>query len=59
MSKWLSYAYSATGPPMGWFRIFGYGIRFKHISRGLMFSERNGYRRFYKIGNYYFGFLVR
>lgn len=31
----------------GWFRVFGIGIHWKDIVKnGLMFSERNGYRRF-------------
>ena len=41
----------------GWLRIFGKGIKWKHKSVGLIFSERNGYTKYFKIGNYIFGYL--
>lgn len=36
----------------GWFRIFGYGLRWKHKSLGLLFSERNGYKKYIMIGDW-------
>jgi len=36
-----------------WFRIFGYGLLFKNIPiHGLLFSERNGYKKVFKIGKW-------
>jgi len=37
---------------VGWFRIFGYGLVWKHKSKGLMFSERIGKTKYWSIGNY-------
>jgi len=37
---------------VGWFRIFGYGLVWKHKSKGLMFSERIGKKKYWSIGNY-------
>lgn len=50
---WASY----TSSKMGWFRIFGVGLCWKHESKGLMFSERNGYRKYIKIGKWIIKFL--
>jgi hypothetical protein len=36
----------------GWFRIFGFGLHWKHKSKGLMFSERIGKTKYWSIGNY-------
>ena len=42
------------------FRIFGAGISCKHTSRWkLSFSERNGYKKYLKIGNYIFSYLPK
>lgn len=41
-----------------WFRIFGYGICNKNFKvHGLLFSERNGYTKTLKIGNWSFKIL--
>lgn len=41
-----------------WFRIFGVGLHFKDTSRNsLIFSERNGYKKALKIGNWRISFL--
>lgn len=52
---WAS-LYSKDG---GWFRILGIGIKWKHESVGLTFSERNGYRKYLKIGKWIFGYLSK
>lgn len=42
----------------GWFRIFGIGLKFKNILyNDLTFSERNGYKKTLKIGNWVISFL--
>ena len=41
----------------GWFRFFGKGLKWKHESIGLLFSERNGYSKYLKIGKYIIGVL--
>lgn len=42
-----------------WFRIFGYGIAGKSLSKPwkVYFSERNGYRKVYKLFGWKFEFL--
>ena len=50
---------SVHGSKWGWFRIFGYGLKWKHESRGLLFSERNGYKKYIKIGKWYIGYLPK
>lgn len=35
-----------------WFRVFGFGLRIKHKSIPLRFSERNGYSKYKTVGNY-------
>jgi len=36
-----------------WFRFWGYGLHGKNIKKhGLLFSERNGYTKYFKIGNW-------
>jgi len=48
--------YSIEG--LGWFRIFGYGIRWKDITKHfLFFSERNGITKYFQIKNYRFYYL--
>jgi hypothetical protein len=43
-----------------WFRIFGYGLRGNRINEyPIMFSERNGYTKTIKLGNWSFKYLVR
>ncbi len=38
-----------------WFRVFGYGLRAKNLKLyGLLFSEREGYAKYYRIGNWSF-----
>jgi hypothetical protein len=42
-----------------WFRIFGYGITGKDVRKHrLYYSERHGYQKFLKIGNWYFKWLT-
>lgn len=36
----------------GWFRFMGIGLRWKHESIGLFFSERQGYTKYIKIGKW-------
>jgi len=36
----------------GWFRLFGRGLMWKHEDIGLLFSERNGYTKYIKIGKW-------
>lgn len=41
-----------------WFRFFGYGLHGKDTTKNrLLFSERNGYRKYLKIGNWIFRFI--
>lgn len=38
----------------GWFRLFNIcGLSWKPISEGLTFSERNGYKKYFKFNGYY------
>ena len=45
-----------------WFRLFGYGLRFKVLPTPrwieLTFSERNGYRRYIRLGRFVIGGLM-
>jgi hypothetical protein len=41
----------------GWVRFKRKGFYWKHVSLPLRFSERNGYKKLYKIFNYKFGKL--
>lgn len=43
----------------GWFRFFGAGLKWKHQSLGLIFSERNGYVKYFKLGQWIIGYLPR
>jgi hypothetical protein len=53
--KLLAY-YKTDG--LFWFRIFGYGAVIKNIRKHqLLFSERMGYKKFLKIGNWVVTFL--
>ena len=36
----------------GWFRLFGYGLTWKDETEGLMFSERMGYTKNWKLGRW-------
>ncbi len=41
-----------------WFRIFGIGFHFKDLSKNrLYFSERNGYKKYLKIGKWAVSYL--
>jgi len=46
-------------PEYGWFRIFGRGLTWKHENRGLIFSERNGYKKYIKLGRWIIGYLPK
>ena len=50
---------SVRSKTYGWFRLFGRGIKWKHESEGLIFSEREGYRKYLKIGKWIFGYLPK
>lgn len=52
-SIWLSY----NSRYASFFRLFGRGLRWKHEKLGLLFSERNGYRKYIKIGRWIIGYL--
>ena len=42
----------------GWVRLFGRGVAWKDLRHHfLMFSERNGYTKHWRIGHYSFRFL--
>lgn len=44
----------------GWFRLFGYGLKFKNINyNGLIFSERNGYSKYIIVNNWLISFLKK
>ncbi len=45
---WASFHYDKGG----WIRIFNRGLSWKHKSLGLIFSERNGYTKYYRIGKW-------
>ena len=43
---------------IGWFRIFGYGLKFKDSNRhSLLFSERYRYTKWLRKGHWYIGLL--
>jgi hypothetical protein len=44
---------------LGWFRVFGFGLHWKDISKHRMsFSERNGYKKALKIGSWRISLLA-
>lgn len=47
----------SISPKAMWFRVFGRGLHFKHVSYGLTFGERNGHSWYCRIGKYYIGIL--
>lgn len=58
--SFTKYLYGHNSKGMWWFRLFGYGIHAKDTNlHGLMFSERNGYRKRLVLGNWSLRFLVR
>lgn len=49
---------SHTSDGRGWFRIMGYGLSWKNTKKhDLIFSERYGYRKGFRIGKYIIHFL--
>ena len=50
---------STCHPEYGWFRIFGRGFTWKHKNRGLIFSERNGYKKYIKLGKWIIRYLPK
>lgn len=50
---WISNHFSYAG----WFRLFGIGVSWKHESLGLLFSQRNGYSKYIKIGKWVISYL--
>ena len=48
------------GEKMFWFRIYGIGFSFRNINRWpLLFSERNGFRKYLRIGNIVINYLPK
>lgn len=44
----------------GWFRIFGVGLVFKDVLiHPLLFSERNGYKKYLKLGKWIISYLSK
>jgi hypothetical protein len=43
----------------GWFRLFGRGLKWKHETVGLTFSERNGYSKFVRAGKWIVAYLPK
>jgi len=43
----------------GWARLFGRGLKWKHESLGLMFSQRAGLTKYVKIGKWVVSYLPR
>lgn len=41
----------------GWFRLFGIGIKWKQEKLGYLFSERNGYKKYFKVGKWVISYL--
>ena len=41
----------------GWIGVFGKGFNWKHKDCGLTFSQRNGYSKYLKLGNYIVSYL--
>ena len=52
---WVSNHYRTAG----WFRFFGTGLKWKHQTVGLTFSERNVYSKFVKIGRWVIAYLPK
>ena len=51
---------SCLSNKQGWFRIFGYGIKWKNILiHPMLFSERNKLNKYILIKNYLFAFLLK
>lgn len=42
---------------IGWFRVFGIGLKWSHEKWGLSFSRRNGHIKYARIGKYVFSYL--
>ena len=56
--KWYRVFCHYKGDGFYWFRLFGRGLKFKDITKHrLLFSERNGYEKYIKIGNWIVGYL--
>lgn len=41
----------------GWFRIFGCGFMWKHKDERLRFSQRYGYKKYYRVGDWNIEYL--
>ena len=55
----MKFIQSCRTKDAGWFRVFGRGLRWKHEKVGLTFSERERYRKYFKIGKWIFGYLPK
>ena len=40
-----------------WFRLFGRGFMWKHQDKGLRFSQRYGYTKYFKLGKWFIEYL--
>jgi len=47
------------GTKCGWIKLFGIRLHWKHKTLEPLFSERNGYKRFHRIGNYRFNLSIK
>ena len=52
---WVSNHFS----DIGWFRLFGRGLKWKKETLGLTFSERNGYKKYLKINGWIISYLPK
>lgn len=59
INLWVVYIYHSKTDRIGWMRLFSkyWGIYWKHKDCGLRFSERYGYTKMVRIGNYNFKIL--
>lgn len=56
--KFLSYWASSYENHIGWFRLFGRGLKWKRIDKHpKLFSERYGYTKYIMIGRWLIGYL--
>lgn len=61
INLWIIYIFIDKVDRSGWVRLFGkfWGIHWKHKDNGLLFSERYGYTKLFRIGNYNFKFFKK
>lgn len=49
--------YAVYGEKIGWFKLFGLGLMWKHKEYGLSFSQREGIKKYITINNYIVSWL--